>query len=235
MSMIGKNIKTLRKKFGYTQLKLAEKIGVKKSLIGAIEEGRSEPRVSIAVKISKLFDCSLDQILNSDFTFENVIPVDSEGKNLRVLTIPVSDDQTERITLVPISARAGYAMSLSNPNYINELPSFHLPLKQVSTSSTYRMFEISGDSMMPIEPGSYLLTEYIQNWRELKNGNAYVFISKFDGIFFKRILVKSTSILMKSDNPEFNDFEIPTNEILEIWTPKGYISFDPRRFFASTD
>ena len=61
--MVDSNLKFLRKKNGFTQAQLAEKLAIKRSLVGAYEEGRAEPRLSTLVNISRLFDISLDQLV----------------------------------------------------------------------------------------------------------------------------------------------------------------------------
>ncbi len=58
-----KNIKYLRERNRLIQLDLAEGIGVKRSLIGAYEEGRAYPPVPILIKISHFFNVSIDDLL----------------------------------------------------------------------------------------------------------------------------------------------------------------------------
>ena len=41
MTLISNNIKVLRKKAGFTQEQLSAKIGIKRSVLGAYEEGRA--------------------------------------------------------------------------------------------------------------------------------------------------------------------------------------------------
>ena len=55
INVIGNNIKILRKKAGFTQGALAEQMGIKRSLIGAYEEGRAEPRINNLVKAIRGF------------------------------------------------------------------------------------------------------------------------------------------------------------------------------------
>ena len=66
--MVDSNLKFLRKKNGLTQAQLAEKLNIKRSLVGAYEEGRAEPRLSTLVNISRLFDISLDQLVTFDLS-----------------------------------------------------------------------------------------------------------------------------------------------------------------------
>ena len=49
---IAENLKFLRKKAGYTQEQFAQELGIKRSLVGAYEEGRAEPRLQNLSKIS---------------------------------------------------------------------------------------------------------------------------------------------------------------------------------------
>ena len=112
---------------------------------------------------------------------------DTAGRTLRVLPIVVDREQKERISIVPVSARAGYMHSYSDPEYIQDLPNFNLPLTELYPDKSYRIFQIEGDSMLPITPGSYVICEYTENWDELKEGLSYMLITKNNGILFKRV------------------------------------------------
>ena len=66
MINVNENIRYLRKKNGWTQEKFSKKIGIKRSLVGAYEEGRSDPRLNNLLKICDVFQISLDNILKKD-------------------------------------------------------------------------------------------------------------------------------------------------------------------------
>ena len=55
MVKINENIRYLRKKKGWTQEKFSSKIGIKRSLVGAYEEGRSDPRLNNLLKMCEVF------------------------------------------------------------------------------------------------------------------------------------------------------------------------------------
>jgi len=63
MSYIANNIKVLRKKLGLTQGALAERIDIKRSLIGAYEEGRAEPRLNNLVKLAEVLQTTVDDLI----------------------------------------------------------------------------------------------------------------------------------------------------------------------------
>ena len=56
-------IKKLREEFGYTQQDLANKLNGSKSVIGLYENEMRKPSLEILVKLSEIFDCSIDYIL----------------------------------------------------------------------------------------------------------------------------------------------------------------------------
>lgn len=61
---IGKNIQEIRKSYGYTQEKLAEKIDVSTRYISDIEQDKSKPSYEILVRICNLFQIGLDSIFS---------------------------------------------------------------------------------------------------------------------------------------------------------------------------
>ena len=73
---------------------------------------------------------------------------EEDHKNLRVLTIVTNSQNDERIVHVPVPAQAGYASEISNPIFIQDLPSFTLPDYKYKVG-THRSFDVSGDSMEP--------------------------------------------------------------------------------------
>nr|WP_306976014.1 helix-turn-helix transcriptional regulator [Alkalibacillus salilacus] len=55
-------IREYRKSFKYTQQQLAEKVGVTRLTIISIEKKRYEPSVGLAIKIAKVFDCTVEEL-----------------------------------------------------------------------------------------------------------------------------------------------------------------------------
>ena len=229
MSFLNSNIKHLRKEKNLTQNDLALKIGIKRSLVGAYEEHRAEPKLATMQKLSYLFQVPLDTLVNSDLMKSGrSVDVDTTGKTLRVLPIVVDREEKEQISLVAESAEAGYAGGYSDPEYIDSLPSFSLPVKELYSEQTYRLFQINGDSMLPITSGSYVICNYIQDWSDIKDGECHVVVTRDRGIVYKRLWnrPKTDELLLKSDNPLYEPYTIEATEILEVWKARGYLSFD---------
>lgn len=68
MIFISKNLELLRKKTGFKQAELAEKLGVKANTISNYEKGVSQPDYLIVSKLMELFNVSSDQLLYSDLS-----------------------------------------------------------------------------------------------------------------------------------------------------------------------
>src|ERR1700761_166030 len=64
MATISSNIKFLRKKKGLTQQQFADQVGIKRSLVGAYEEERAEPKYELLKTIALFFDISIDDFIN---------------------------------------------------------------------------------------------------------------------------------------------------------------------------
>ena len=60
---VGLNIKELRKQRGLLQKQVAEAIGVHPSNYNKIEKGERQLTIDMLVKVSRLFSCSVEEIL----------------------------------------------------------------------------------------------------------------------------------------------------------------------------
>lgn len=232
MSQIGHNIKYLRKKNNLTQQEFADKIGLKRSLIGSYEEKRAEPKSDNLIKISNFFGINTDELVTerlSDtwFVAKNKLEekrAEQFANNLRVLSITVDNYERENIELVPIKASAGYLNGYSDPAFISELPRFQLPMLK---GGTFRAFELSGDSMLPLLPGTIVLAEYCENFDSMKSGETYIVISRNEGIVYKRVynqIKEKKQIILKSDNTSYDPYTVNVEDVMEVWKAKGYIS-----------
>ncbi len=62
-------LKELRESFGFTQEQLGQFVGVSRQAINAIETEKYEPSIWLAYDISKIFNCSIEEI----FLFEESV------------------------------------------------------------------------------------------------------------------------------------------------------------------
>ena len=77
---LGNNLIEARKKSGFSQEKIAEKLGVSRQTISKWETGETLPDVYQAKKLSKIYNLSLDELM--DFNLElNKIEKEIENSN----------------------------------------------------------------------------------------------------------------------------------------------------------
>ena len=65
---LGEKISKLRKEYNYTQEQLAEVLGVSRQSISKWESDTAYPETDKLIKMGKLFECSMDYLLNEDVT-----------------------------------------------------------------------------------------------------------------------------------------------------------------------
>ena len=228
------NIKFLRKRKGRTQDDVAVALNLKRSTLSGYENGVAQPGIEILVSFSRYFNISIDTLVKIDISrlsesqlgeLERGYDAYIKGSNLRVLTTTVSPDNLENIEMVPEKAKAGYTTGYADPEFIEELPRFRFPF--LSEKRKYRTFQLKGDSMYPIPDGSWVTGEYVQDWREVISGKAYVVFTINDGIVFKVVennLKTDGKLILYSLNPIYEPYEVHINEVKEIWKFVNYIS-----------
>lgn len=226
---LASNLKHLRKTKGLTQAQMAEALGTKRATVGAWEEGRAEPRARMLQTLSAYFQVSLDALLLTAMD-DAAQTRRSNTPSPRVLPIAVDREAGEElITVVPVRAAAGYLSGYGDVEFIASLPTFRLPVSELPQDMTLRLFQIEGDSMLPLPSGSYVLASYLEQIESAGNREPFIAVTQNDGIVFKRIenrLKQQGLWHMISDNPEFHPFDVPQEEVLELWKARAFISFE---------
>lgn len=138
----------------------------------------------------------------------------------KVVTMDISGRET--VLVVPIKARAGYLAGYGDQEYIETLPSYHLP---GLGAGTWRDFEVKGLSMYPtLNDKDRVLTKFVETTKEIRDGRVYVVVHNEEGIIIKRLLNridKENCVICKSDNKvNHPNIVIEPTEILEIWEVK---------------
>ena len=218
MSVAGQNLKYLRKLRGWTQEEFANKLNIKRSLIGAYEEERADPRLDVLEIIADMFKLSLDELLLKDLsnTSGNYLAKRRQQKMMSA--------ERNVIHFVPVKAAAGYLASYADTEFIDELNTFTLPML---SGGNYRAFEIIGDSMLPTPSGSIIVGEKVEDTPDIKNGQAYIVVSRNEGIVYKRVEKNNRSknkLTLVSDNPQFQPYQINAEDVMELWQAQMVIS-----------
>ena len=218
MSTAGQNLKYLRKLRGWTQEEFANKLHIKRSLIGAYEEERADPRLDVLEIVADMFKLTLDELLLKDLgnTSNNYL---AKRRQQKMMTA-----DRNVIHFVPVKAAAGYLASYADSEFIDELNTFTLPML---SGGNYRAFEIIGDSMLPTPSGSIIVGEKIENTTDIKNSQAYIVVSRNEGIVYKRVEKNNRSknkLTLVSDNPQYQPYQVNAEDVVELWQAQMVIS-----------
>ena len=241
------NIKILRQRKNRTQDIIAGELNVSRSTVNSYENGSiKNPTLDALMMFSKYYKVSIDTLVKIDLSklsefqlseLERGNDVYVTGSRLRVIATTVDSQNRENIEVVPLKAKAGYKNGFADPEFIKKLPTFQLPI--LFNDRKYRMFQISGDSMLPIPDKSYVIAEYLENWYDIKDGEAYVLLIQEEGIVFKMVennLKKKRFFTLKSLNTIYNSYDLNVSDIKEVWKFCNYMSTEiPESNFAKDE
>ncbi|MET0637100.1 MAG: LexA family transcriptional regulator [Chitinophagaceae bacterium] len=217
MPVANQNLKYLRKLRGWTQEEFATKLGIKRSLLGAYEEERADPRIDVLEIVCDIFKLTLDEILRKDLS-------ETRGNYIaKRRAIKLATGRPD-IPFVPVKAAAGYLAGYADPEFVDELNTFTLPML---AGGNYRAFEIIGDSMLPTPSGSVIVGEKVDSIDSLKNDSPCIVVSRNEGIVYKRVQKAGRSkskLTLVSDNPIYHPYTVNTEDVLEMWQAQMVIS-----------
>jgi len=217
MAFSNQNLKYLRKQRGWTQEEFANRLNIKRSLLGAYEEERAEPRFEVLEAVCDLFKLTMDDLLRKDLSDQKGSYL-NRRRSLKMISGP------SEIPFVPVKAAAGYLAGYADPEFIDELNTFTLPML---TGNNYRAFEIIGDSMLPTPSGSVIVGEKVNDLEEVKNNTPCIVVSRNEGIVYKRIqrnTKQRDKLTLVSDNPVFHPYTVNADEVIEMWQAQVVIS-----------
>lgn len=234
MNNFSSNIKLLRKRRGRTQDEVAFLLGMKRPTLSGYENNVASPGLEVLSQFSKYFNVSIDTLIKVDLSslpesqlsqLERGLDIFMTGGNIRVLATTVDAGNEENIEMVSEKAKAGYRTGFADPEFIKVLPTFQMPF--LSRQKKYRSFQISGDSMLPIPHGSWVVCEFVQDWTLIQDKYAYIINTIEDGVVFKvaeNLLKTQGKLRLHSLNPAYPPYEVNVSDIREVWKFVNYIS-----------
>ncbi|WP_343701324.1 LexA family transcriptional regulator [Chitinophaga sp.] len=217
MSTVCRNLKYLRKQKGWTQQEFADRLNIKRSLLGAYEEERAEPRTEVLEQVSDMFRVSIDDLLRRDLSSQKESFLERRRQQ------KLGNTSRQNVVFVPVKAAAGYLAGFNDDEFIEELNTFTLPMLG---AGSYRAFEIAGDSMLPTPSGSVVVCHKVEGWDDIRNNEAYIVVTNREGIVYKRVVKSNRSkskVTLVSDNPQYDPYPVNMDEVLEIWQADAVI------------
>ncbi|NJB85494.1 hypothetical protein GGR26_001239 [Lewinella marina] len=154
---------------------------------------------------------------------------EESNQNFRVLTTITTPDADELIVHVPLPAQSVYAGELSDPSFVESLPTYSLPDYKYKVG-THRSFDVPGNSMEPtLFEGDKVVCAFLEPtlWESgIKDNYAYVIVTRSD-VVVKRVrnyLGSSKELEVISDNSFYETYRIPLADLREIWYVRARIT-----------
>ncbi|MBG6062986.1 transcriptional regulator with XRE-family HTH domain [Flavobacterium sp. CG_9.1] len=227
MSLFSDNIRALRVKHKISQEKVAESLIITRGRYVKYEDGTSEAPYEILKKIGQYYQISIDLLLSVDVRKIEVTDLLKLENNRLILPIQVDQMGENRIEVVTQKVKAGYLNGYADPEYIEQLQQISLPFLGVGK---YRGFPVEGDSMPPHQDGDIIVGRYVEGLGEVLDGKTYIFITRSEGMVYKRLNKNNkNALVLASDNYFYPPYEVKASHILEIWEYQCSIARSDKR------
>ena len=192
----GEILKEIRLKNGDSLQRLAEKTEIVFTYIDKIEKGTRPINKDNLEKFIKTYPLYKKQFEKA--YLDEIMPESLKGSTFNM------EEQKVNTVILPV-----YGKASAGNGYINlDQEIYYFPIKKGNFSDRSFLVEINGNSMEPtLEDGDYALVDP-DNIDYVKN-KIYV-VTYNDESFIKRMVVddKSKIVMLKSDNPEYEDILI---------------------------
>lgn len=183
--MLGKNIRYLRLKRGWSQDLLAEKMGYKSyTTIQKWETGISEPQFAKAKQLAELFNIDIDSLTNKDL---------SEQSNV----VPIQSIETVQI---PVYGKVPAGPPTEAIEYIEE--TIDIPAEWTRYGQRYFGLTVQGDSMYPkYQNGDVVIIKEQPNCES--GQDCVVYVNGCDSTL-KKVIKEPDGIMLQPLNPEYS-------------------------------
>ncbi|WP_346236706.1 S24 family peptidase [Niabella insulamsoli] len=224
MSKISDNLFDFLKKNDISVYKFSQTSGIPESRIRQWKRGKGNPKredTAIITQILRKHGYKLSLELPQDEDIENV------NENSKIVQLNPFLTSRENQGKVPVKY---YDVDFAAGNVVFyednvEFPAYEMNIPAFSGCVAFNVF---GDSMEPlIKNGSVCFGRKKERWFDyLEYGQIYGIIMKNGEDRYLKYIRKSedqTKFLLKSANPDFDDFEIPKQDIHNIWLIEGWM------------
>ena len=177
-------ISELRKKYGYSQQKLAKILNVHQTAISQWETGRTTPDIETAMTMARLFQVSVEYLLDEECETQEkrnsvVIPV--------LGTVPAG---------IPLEA-------------IEEVLDYEEITEDMARNGKYIALQIKGDSMLPTICNGDVVIVRLQP--DVESGETAIVMVNGDDATCKKVVKHTSGITLVPNNPAY-DPRFFTNE-----------------------
>ncbi len=201
------------------QKDFAQRVGIKPPTLNGIIQGTSRGSAKNRQAIAESLGLSYEEMLD-------------QGRSILGIpclkpVVPVMEDAFEAIPKVKAKLSGGGG-SFETESEISGYYAFRRDfLQRKGTAKDMVLFEVAGNSMSPVlEHGDTVLVDQSQN--DVISGHIYA-VGVDDSVIVKRLEARPGILILHSENPDNDDFEIRINEYSNvriigrvIWSAREY-------------
>lgn len=233
------SVKDLLETYGITQQELADFMGIPRGRIGMwVSKNKETPplaadALTYALVVKTFTNLTKEKaqalVKSHRIIAGNVEPMERYNETINAgssnndsqKNIP-SDNKNHLVPYYDVDIVAGTReLYDDNPNNI---PAYYMDVPEFSGCKAFRVY---ADSMQPlIDAGSIMFCRPVHNWQDfLEFGQIYAVEVNDNRRFIKQIRrsTNKSHFLMRSHNPEYDDFEVPKTHIRNIWLIEGWM------------
>ncbi len=214
MDIFSKNLIYLRKKLNLTQEKLSENIGFKRSKYAGYEAGKSKPEYNSLIRLCEYYDVSVDNLIYTDFSEpkKDIMKIIREASGF---SLPPKE---KTYPLMPMKGFAGKGSELLDGINLDAIEERYT-LTLFDALKPDFIITVTGNSMQPTYlSGDKVICKLIESADYVQWNKPYIIDSISQGVLLKRLKPSSNidMFTIKSDNADYDDFEIPRKDIRKI-------------------
>lgn len=191
METVGERIKALRKKIGYTQSQLAEKIGVERVSIARYESDIFLPSNKQLPLLASALQCSTDYLLGHNATF-----------------MPTAKETSTSGIWVPVLGRVAAGIPIES---ITDITDYEEISSEMAAHGEHFGLKIQGHSMEPrICEGDIVI---VRQQEDVENGEVAVVTVNGNEATVKKIKKRPEGILLIPLNPAYDTMFYSVEEV----------------------
>ena len=222
LSIEARRFKKIREELHQTQHSFAEMIGIKGSTAD-IERGKTKLSGNVVMELLRQFNINPLWLFGKSFTqYVNI-----NGGDVSPKVISIDKDDNDTILLVNQKAAAGYPHNIQDVEWYESLPAFNIPLPQFR-NSTYRGFQVEGDSMLPnIRPNEWVLGRAVPSISEASDSKIYIVVLN-DSVLVKKLQKVPNApdkVTLVSLNEQYLPINVEIKDIHELWQVNSKLTF----------
>ncbi|KGL62339.1 S24 family peptidase [Polaribacter sp. Hel1_85] len=202
---------------------LATNVGYSPQGVAEIFSGRAKFNLKFLERFCNTYDVSLD-FLVFGFEKQRKYPLFIKSSNNQKKEENVYNEDSERnlIPLFELASIPGYENDMYK--YVPNKPIYYMDIPDFSGCKAFRAHSSSMEKL--IKKDDILFATKEENWKNnIEYGQVYMIFAGYGRYFLKYIRKAKNDkkcFLLQSENPKFDDFDLPKEQITSIWLIHGW-------------